>query len=500
MEKKYYYEKSNILNFKSNITFHELLGYDNHKLDLWIDLLCSEILDSWDNQGIPPTIGKNTTEIIEQMSQVVSYDTTELLIKDGNDFILRNKWKTGTCINQFFPTMMKTKISTKISNDGGKSIYDFFSDPKLKSSFKKSMIRGIRKDGMYSYSVSLKKEEITGSVLDYIRNFNFEKKGFWICENKTKNTDNGLVSISPDEIRLLLEEGILKPNNISNINISNLPIEYKNKKGTHYDIQYTIRIYDKNMKVFPSGLQVFRMGLTQVVVNFNPISSKTLYTHFTKHIEKDEPITIYDPSCGWGGRILGSLSLNRQTHYVGTDPNEELFIEEIGKTRYEYFGECFKEWTSQTNTYDIFRLGSEIIGLEEKFQKYIGKCDLVFTSPPYFNREQYTQSPTQSFIKFNNPTKWIEGFLKPTLETSVKCLKSNRFLLWNISNIRVGKKIIDLEGETLRICQELGLEYRGKIKMLMTTMKGLNPKNLENSIFFEGKYHKYEPIFIFYKK
>lgn len=501
MEKfNYYFERSNISNFKSNITFHELLSYDNIRLNDWIELLCSEVLNQWDNDGIPPMIGKDLSNIRKQMIQTVIFDTDDLIIKSGDDFIMRNKTKTGSCINQFFPTMMKTKISSDVSGENAKSIYDFFSIPKLKESFKKAMVRGVRKDSMYGFSTSLRLDGVTCSGYDYIRNFDFNGFGLWICENKTKNTNNGLVSLTPDEIRQLISDGVLQPQNVSNIDIVNLPIEHSLKNGKRFDIQYTIRTYDKLMKVFPEALQVFRLGLTQVAVNFNPITAKTLYTHFTKHISKTEKITIYDPSCGWGGRILGALSMNRPTHYVGTDPNEELFIPEINKTRYEYFGECYNEWTSQKNTYDIFRLGSETIGSNTEFQKYYDKCDLVFTSPPYFNREQYTQSETQSFRRFKTPNSWVDGFLRPTLETSVKCLKSNRYLLWNIANIKVGNKVINLEEATLKICEELGLEYRGKIKMLMTAMKGLKADKLENSVYFEEKYHKYEPIFVFLKK
>lgn len=501
MEKcNYFFERSNILDFKSNITFHELLSYTKEQLDNWIELLCSEVLDQWDNDGIPPMIGKDVSDIRKQMIQTVMYETDNLIIKSGDDFILRNKAKTGSCINQFFPTMMKTKISNDVSGENAKSIYDFFSVPKLKESFKKAMIRGVRKDSMYGFSTSLRLEDITCSGYDYIRNFDFNVGGLWVCENKTKDTNNGLVSLNPDEIRQLVMDGFLKPENVSNIDLDNLPTEFLLKNGNRFDIQYTIRIYDKTMKIFPEALQVFRLGLTQVAVNFNPITAKTLYTHFTKHIPKTEKITIYDPSCGWGGRILGALSMNRPTHYVGTDPNEDLFITEINKTRYEYFGECYNEWTSQKNTYDIFREGSETIGSNPEFQKYYNNCDLVFTSPPYFNREQYTQSETQSFRRFRTPNSWVDGFLRPTLETSVKCLKSNRYLLWNIANIKVRDKIIDLEEATLKICEELGLEYRGKIKMLMTPMKGLNPDKLQNSVYFEEKYHKYEPVFVFLKK
>ena len=36
------------------------------------------------------------------------------------------------------------------------------------------------------------------------------------------------------------------------------------------------------------------------------------------------------------------------------------------------------------------------------FQKYKGKLDISFTSPPYFNREQYSQDETQSFKVYLN--------------------------------------------------------------------------------------------------
>lgn len=497
----YFYQKSNIINFTSNVKFDDILNYTPNELNNWISLLKEEIIEQWDIQGIPPVIGKNTEDIIQDFNGLKNYNVDKLIIESDDDLIIKNKTKTGMSVNQFFPTMMKTKISTGVKSDNGKSIYDYFSSPSLSESFKKTMIRGIRKDSMYNFSVSLTTDDFNGSGVDYVRNFDVNgDKGFWICKSKSLTPNPEYVTLTPQEIKDLFSEGLLSYRNVSNLDLNDLQSTFSTKNGKEYIWEYLIRVYDKNTKIFPSGLQIFRMSLSQVVVNFNPITAKTLYTNFTNHIEGDEPIFIYDPSSGWGGRLLGSLSMNKKTHYIGTDPNEELFISDLNKTRYEYLGEFFNEHTSSSNTYDIFRDGSEIIGENIKFQKYKNQIDFIFTSPPYFNREQYTQSETQSFKKFTTPQSWIDGFLRPTLTTCYEYLKNDRFLCWNISNIKVGSKIINLEEPTIQILTELGMEYQGKIKMLMTTMKGLNPEDVENSVFFEGKYQKYEPIFVFYKK
>ena len=49
------------------------------------------------------------------------------------------------------------------------------------------------------------------------------------------------------------------------------------------------------------------------------------------------------------------------------------------------------------NTFHYFQEGSEHIGNHPDFQQYKGKLDMVFTSPPYFDREQYSEDEEQSF-------------------------------------------------------------------------------------------------------
>jgi hypothetical protein len=216
---------------------------------------------------------------------------------------------------------------------------------------------------------------------------------------------------------------------------------------------------------------------------------------------------VYDPSAGWGGRILGAMSSLKRIHYIGTDPNTDNYIDELGKSRYEYVADFFNNevletnpfWEEDKNTYHLFQDGSEFIGNNPEFQTYKGTLDLVFTSPPYFDREQYSEDEEQSYKLYPKYDSWRDGFLKPTLVNAFDSLREDRYLLWNIADIKVGKIYHPLEQDSIDILLSLGAEYQGKLKMLMTSMVGVDQSNVKNAVKINGTYLKYEPIFIFYK-
>ena len=261
-----------------------------------------------------------------------------------------------------------------------------------------------------------------------------------------------------------------------------------------------VRLYQRKKRIFPPALQIFRLGLGQPAVNFPPLTAKFLYEHFTEHC-KDEDITVYDPSSGWGGRILGAMCTNRKLHYVGTDPNPDNF------GRYESVADFYNTHTTNKfwgdddqNTYDVFRDGSEEIGNNPDFQKYKGKLDFVFTSPPYFNREQYSQDENQSFKKFSAYEDWRDNFLRPTLTTAYEYLKNDRYICWNIADIKVGSdKYIPLEQDSIDVVESLGGKYISIYKMLMTRMVGIDASSVKNSVKIDNTYYKFEPILVFYK-
>ena len=89
--------------------------------------------------------------------------------------------------------------------------------------------------------------------------------------------------------------------------------------------------------------------------------------------------------------FLGAMSVrdDRNVHYIGTDPNTDHTIEELGITKYEYLANFFNEnkygsLFPHNHTYEVYQLGSEEIKTNQQFQTYRGKLDLVFHKSSIF--------------------------------------------------------------------------------------------------------------------
>ena len=541
----HFYERSQFSKFQSNTTYHQLLQMTDDEFTDWARTLRKEVTEQWDVFGTPPVIGRNEDGIIKSFKKLKS-NPADYWEKDlsGDDLslgIIKNFNKDASVVNQFFPTMLKTKISTGKSADGGLSIYDHFSEPDLEEKFVRIMKRAVKRDSMYSWSRSIvdKKDENSfwngQGAIDFIKDahngkvFNGRWKGFdiWISKVKTRTIDNyGTFNqeyigsknlyLTSEQVQKLKDDGYLNKTQLSNID--RIESSHTSEAGTTTDYVYQIRWYEKEVGIFPKIIQVFRLSCGQPAVNFPALTAKWIYENYTSHIDTDEPLHIYDSSAGWGGRIIGAMSSRKKTHYIGTDPNPDNFIDELGITRYEYVANfynknCVDDFSdkltsffdvkSQSNTFEIFQDGSELIQNNPEFQKYKGKLDISFTSPPYFNREQYSQDEKQSFRAYGEYEDWRDNFLKPTLTTIYEYLKNDRYILWNIADIKIGESTYyPLEQDSIDILEELGCEYKGRLKMLMTRMVGLDPSKsgIKNAVEYDGKSYKFEPIFVFHKK
>ena len=202
-----------------------------------------------------------------------------------------------------------------------------------------------------------------------------------------------------------------------------------------------------------------RVTGVQMVSNFRPVTSSMLYKVFC-----DKGDTIWDPSCGWGGRLLSSIKAD--VNYIGTDPNTitQIGLHEIAKT----FG-------NNTRTIELHTLGSEV------FRPDKSSLDFAFTSPPYFNTERYSETEeTQSYIKFSNINVWKEEFLRKTLENAHYGLKPNKFLAFNVADVK--GQYETFEKDTKQIALETGFKLVDTFDLRMSSQEGS---------------HKDEPIFIF---
>lgn len=200
---------------------------------------------------------------------------------------------------------------------------------------------------------------------------------------------------------------------------------------------------------------------TQGVSNFRPSASACIYHHFDCKGK-----TVWDMSCGYGGRVLGA-DLVGVGKYIGTEPCD---------LTYNGLQEMIKDWI--TIPTEIHKCGSEDYDPVEE------SLDFCFTSPPYFNTEKYSNEENQSWIKYPTKSQWLNGFLKKTFENCHKGLKPNGKMVINIANV---KSYPTLEEDTVRVAEECGFKLIDTWKLSLSSMPSDDNK------------FKYEPIFIFQK-
>lgn len=526
MNKPYYERNDYVINSKINVLFEDLLEMTPQDFEKWVVEMRQEILHSWDTYGCPPRTGKTEQEIVEQFNRLEAFPVHEFTNSDElsdtpNDVII-NKSRVGVEVDQFFSNMFKTRINYS-DKDTGYSIYDLFAKDEFLPRVVKGAMRHLRRDSMYKHALSAIRNDTKYSIVD-VNNGEEWLQAFYSNPSVFTGYDFMLEQVEPREG---LNSGYFQIEQSKILHISKEQFEkWKSKMSyRHYstfdadnlpeDRIYALRIYKKGEKVFPAGFASFRIGYIQPAVNFPPLTAKYLYERFTDHIGTNQTLNIYDPSSGWGGRILGAMSVrdDRSIHYIGTDPNPENYPEGMHPSgKYGCIADFYNKKTyrgnsffSTTNTYEIFMLGSEVIRNDKRFAKYKGKVDLVFTSPPYFNREAYSEDSNQSYKKFSSYENWRDGFLRPTLETCVEWLHSERYLLWNIADLLVKGEYLPLEEDSRKILEELGMKYKMTVKMALEPMPGTNrigedgiPK-CKNYCKVDGRYLKYEPVFVFWK-
>ena len=526
----FYGQNTHITNSKINVYYEDLVSMTPEEFEFWVIEMRKEILRIWDDYGIPPRSGgKSEDEIIGRFNKMLEYPVWKFThtdeLSDVEDDVIINVSGLGSEADQWFENMYKTRIN-RTSKDDGYSIYDLLKNDKHLPSVIRRSFRHFRRDSFYIHAQSIKRNDKKTGIIasksgkDWVESFFnnqeiFNNRDFILEEvNPPEGVNAGyfqldetnLLHLSADKVKEYKDNGLLQYRHHSTFDIENM----SNKK------MYRIRIYEKGKKIFPRGFIPFRIGYIQPAVNFPPMTAKYLYERFTEDIKDQEVINIYDPSAGWGGRILGAMAVrdDRRIHYIGTDPNPDNFYNNGNWNKYESLAYFYNTKTyrgnpvfSETNTYDIFQECSEEIQHNSDFHKYRGKLDFIFTSPPYFNREAYSEDESQSYKKFGSSYEsWKEGFLRPTLETCVEYLKPDRYLLWNIADIKINKKTTyPLEGDSKDILKSLGMKFVMVIKMAMIGMPGQNRLDengipvCKNFCKVNGQYYKYEPIFVWKK-
>ena len=213
-----------------------------------------------------------------------------------------------------------------------------------------------------------------------------------------------------------------------------------------------LALFVKNPKLYygtevanvKKSLSVSGVGARKVA-NFCPRNARSIYTKYFKDVTG---LNILDTSSGFGSRMLATL-LNGANYY-GFDPNPEL----NGKLK-----ECHKWLVDNRQLADNQVCELYCKGSEEFVPELVGKMDLSFTSPPYFNHETYAAHGGTSTSNYNNYYGWLYEFVVPTLLNTYKYLKVGGIAMINIKNmVSRGRK--PLYDDFMRVFQLIdGFEY-----------------------------------------
>lgn len=194
--------------------------------------------------------------------------------------------------------------------------------------------------------------------------------------------------------------------------------------------------------------------------NFRPTVAKAIYDRYGNAGK------VYDPCAGWGGRMFGFLASDCK-EYVCCDPSTKTYdglvrlsetYSDVDKS-IEIHCECQEDYAPQKEYFDI-----------------------VFTSPPYFDCEKYSDEPTQSYIRYPTITKWCAGFLEPLISNAYDALKPNGAFVLNIANT---KNVKNLEELSVILAEMAGFSLEDTLKLTLSSIA--------------GKGVKYEPMFVFRK-
>lgn len=200
-------------------------------------------------------------------------------------------------------------------------------------------------------------------------------------------------------------------------------------------------------KMILQGMRSMR-AVSQVTMFKFPIA-KYVYMKYSK-----EGDVVFDPSAGFGGRLMGAMSCGRK--YIGVDPLTIPELYEMGAAL------SFKDFT-------LIQNGSEFVKLDEN------SIDLAFTSPPYYNLEVYSKDDTQAYNKGED--YFYNVYWKTTLENIKYMLKPGKKFVLNVKE----DKMIEMAKDMFKLIEDIGLK---------TVKSHLNKRdgNKDNAIKYEYMY------------
>lgn len=250
------------------------------------------------------------------------------------------------------------------------------------------------------------------------------------------------------------------------------------------------------------GFRNYRTTAVQNVLCFLQ-TNKSVGTAFPPHhakyfadkfLPKEGDGIVFDPCAGWGGRLLGSLCVNRtgHVHYYGVDP------ERRNKDAYDGLTRRINVWLKRElpgkRSAKLYYCPFEVFIKTPVAKKLFGRCDLVITSPPYFDAEIYNpQNTKQSGNNYATYERWRARFYRPLIKGAFDLLKEGGVFVLNIANVPSAQS---LEKDARILAREVGFESEGFFKLALGISPGAQ-QSTRHRVMVNGKRFKLEPVFVF---
>ncbi len=194
---------------------------------------------------------------------------------------------------------------------------------------------------------------------------------------------------------------------------------------------------------------------TASVSNFRPTLARAVADRFSP-----AGGTVVDFAAGYGGRLVGCLSLDRA--YVGIEPCDAQ-VEGLRRTM-----AALAEHTAPGASATI-RHGCA----EDILPKLpTSSADLVFSSPPFYDWEKYSEQPTQSYVRYPSYQTWLNCFLASAIKESGRILKPGGRLVLNVPGRyrRPGKDDVQ------HLALESGFGLEATFPLLLARVPYLHPR------------------------
>lgn len=216
----------------------------------------------------------------------------------------------------------------------------------------------------------------------------------------------------------------------------------------------------KFTKINDSALRTALSLRYYIASQFKPSVAKSVYQKYNSK-------KVLDFSAGWGDRLCGFYASPKTEFYFGIDPNTAVYENYFEQVKlYE------KNSWSRTSLFSfdkvekkckLVNLPAEDVDLEDYM------FDTIFTSPPYFNTERYSEQDTQSYKRYNNVDLWLNGFLFKTLKNCWEHLLPGGHMIINISDTYTNDGVVNICDPMNDFISTLnGAEYVEGLGMRMT--------------------------------